>query len=307
MVCFRPMTAWPAAPGGAAGRSFVFSPHKSYEGAKSIQFPCGKCDGCFKTRADEWGVRVVHELQMHGGVGCFLTLTYSDEWLPKDRALDPKAARSFIRRVRRFFKGRRVLYILCGEYGDEGKRPHFHVILFGVDFAEDRFPWKRTGSGAMVYRSPRLEQLWPFGFAHIGEVNAASAAYLARYTMKAAARKVMEGRKFDDATGEITEAPQFLRVSQGIGLSWFNEFSADAFPSDFVIVDGEKRPVPRYYKVKLREQDARTALAVQAQRKAAAREAAPDNTDARLATREEVARLRRQQLRRSLDDGEGVR
>lgn len=306
MVCFRPMTAWPAAPGGAAGRSFVFSPHKSYEGAKAIQFPCGKCDGCFKTRADEWGVRVMHELQMHGGVGCFVTLTYSDEWLPKDRALDPAAARSFVRRVRRFFKGRHVLYILCGEYGDEGKRPHFHAILFGVDFVEDRYPWKRSGSGAVIYRSPRLEQLWPFGFAHIGEVTPKSAAYLARYTMKGAAKKVAEARKFDAETGEVRDVPQFLRVSQGIGLAWFEAFASDAFPSDFVVIEGEKRPVPRYYKAKLRERDGKTALRVQAQRKAAARAGAADQTDARLAVREELARLRQQQLRRSLDEGEGV-
>lgn len=298
------MTAYPAAP-GAQNRSFVFSPTKSYHGAKPVQFPCGKCDGCLHSRANEWGVRVAHELQMHDGVGSFLLLTYSEENLPVDRALDPVAMRSFIRRVRRHFR-RRVVYLLCGEYGDEGKRPHYHVILFGVDFREDRVPWKRLDSGSMLYRSATLEQLWPFGFAHIGEVTPASASYLARYTMKGAAKKEAAATKFDPETGEVRRVPQFFRASNGIGRRWFERFGGDAFPSDFVIIEGRKCAVPRYYKTKLRAADGMAALRVDVKRKAGARRGAADKTDARLAVREEVAALRMKRLARSVDDGEVV-
>jgi hypothetical protein len=300
MPCFRPMTAYPAAP-DAANKAFVFSPQKSYAGAKAIYFPCGKCDGCLKVKADAWGVRAVHELQMHQGIGCFLTLTYDEDHLPRDGALEPEELKLFLLRVTRH-TGKRAVYICCGEYGDAGKRPHYHAILFGVDFSADRYLWQRTDSGSLIYRSPTLERLWPYGFSSIGEANAASAAYLARYTMKSAAAK--EAAKFDRKTGEVRLVPQFFRVSNGIGRRWFDKFSSDVFPCDFVVLDGRKVAVPPYYKVLLRARDQKANLRIDAKRKAAARLHAADKTDSRLAEREEVARLRSKRLVRSVDGGD---
>ena len=39
----------------------------------------------------------------------------------------------------------------------------------------------------------------------------------------------------------------FRSLKPGIGHEWFRRFTSDCFPLDRVIVDGQPRPVPRYY------------------------------------------------------------
>jgi len=41
----------------------------------------------------------------------------------------------------------------------------------------------------------------------------------------------------------------------GIGAEWYQQYSSDAFPSDFLIADGKKFSVPKYYLNKLEKTD----------------------------------------------------
>ena len=144
---------------------------------------------------------------------CFITLTYDNEYCPKDYSLNYEDFQLFMKRLRKRFKGFQVVtnypekkirnkwgkvidtisldpydeypirFYMCGEYGENFGRPHFHACLFNFDFVDKTY-WSKSPGGSKIYRSDILEDLWPFGFSSIGEVNFQSAAYVARYIMK---------------------------------------------------------------------------------------------------------------------------
>jgi len=279
MPCFRPVEAWYSADRTAAGkRRLVFSPSGGF--GSPIKVPCGKCTGCLETRAAEWATRISHELQSWSEA-CFLTLTYREESLPPGASLDPSHLCLFFKRLRtclgRRADPRRVRYFACGEYGEIGGRPHYHVVLFGFDFRGDR---KRvaTRNGFDVYTSELLEKLWTFGSCEIGSVTPGSAMYVARYV----------NAKADGASRALGRHPEFQRVSQGIGRAWVARYGED-LRGDFVVQLSQtraiKRKVPRYYD-KLR--DPAYVEQLKARRKKLAQKSWRDNTPRRLADRGEV-------------------
>lgn len=265
-----------------------------------MQLPCGQCIGCRMGKADEWATRLWHEAQTHDR-SAFITLTFNDEHLPADGSIRVRDVQLFIKRTRKRLGHNRVRFFACGEYGGDCSRPHYHVILYGFDFP-DRYPWRKSESGHLCYRSPLLEELWPYGYAELGTVTRESLGYVARYVLKKVngAAKAEHYRRVDPVTGEVHQvAPEFITMSTrpGIGAEWYTRFKGDAFPSDFVVVNGQKKPVPRYYKKKL---DFGPALRVTAKRQVKAAKHADNNTPDRLATREEVQHRRVQRLKRTI-------
>lgn len=275
-------------------------------GVPGITLSCGQCIGCRLDKAREWSTRIAHEGAMHER-SSFLTLTYSDEHIPHNYSLDKRTMQLFMKRLRKTLNVK-VRYYLVGEYGGKFLRPHYHVILFGYDFP-DKYPWRKTGSGYIQYRSPTLESVWAYGNAEIGTVTPESAGYCARYVTKKITgdRAYEHYQRMHPFTGEIWRvAPEFSLQSNrpGIGASWFDKYQSDAFPDDFVTINGSKRPVPRYYK---RLWDAEQTSGVPGarltwERKSRALKRAPDNTPERLAVREESQHLKAKRLNRELDD-----
>lgn len=263
--------------------------------------PCGQCIGCRLAKSVDWATRIHHEAQMHDA-NCFVTLTYGPEHLPRDGSICIRELQLFMKRLRKKLGHNRVRFFGCGEYGDLGRRPHYHVILFGWS-PFDTIAWRKTKSGFVVSRSPLLEQVWPYGHVEVGTVTHQSAAYVARYCIKKVNGREADAhyRRVDPETGEVWNVqPEFICMSTkpGIGSAWFSEFAGDAFPSDFVVVDGLKRPVPNYYKRKLDEYD---QFEVTTKRMERAAKHADNNTPERLATREESQLLRAERLQRELD------
>jgi len=276
---------------------------QSYAGARSLQIPCGQCLGCRLDKARDWATRMTHEAQMHS-VNIFVTPTYDDQHLPPNGSLCKRDLQLFNKRLRNELGSFR--FFASGEYGPSTLRPHYHAIYFGLDF-EDKVLHKSTGTGALLYRSPTLDRIWGLGHILFALFFPESAEYVARYTTKKlggeAALTAYERLVFDPVTGEprrVEVEPVFALMSlrPGIGSTWFDQFASDAFPSDFVVIDGQKRPVPAYYRGKLSE---REQLAIVAARKAAARKHAGNNTDARLLVRDESRRLKAKRLIRDLD------
>jgi hypothetical protein len=317
MPCYCPIDAWPPA-NPAADRRPVFSPGLSYKGARPFMLPCGRCNGCLDDKARDWGLRCAHEVQhwtSRGRGSSFIRLSYASEHLPAGGTLVAGDLVRFVRRVKAWLRDQpenqagelwRISYLGCGEYGDRGHRPHYHVALFGCDFSQDRYAWAKSGSGAVLYRSPTLERLWPFGHSTLGEVNAKSGAYMARYTFKGAKRDPAQYRRVDPATGEVYEvAPQFLRMSlkPAIGFRWYEQFKADCF-SDFLVIDGKKVPVPRYYRRRLAAEDPELWRQMTARRVARMQQHREDQTDSRLLVRMEAKALRQARLAREVDDAE---
>lgn len=251
MACTRPLHAYKT----AAGKVIV---GKGKGGVSDDGFavPCGQCKSCRLRDAQDKAVRCMHELQT-AGKGCFITLTYDKAHLPDDLSIDMETWKKFAKRLRKRVGPFR--FLMCGEYGDEGNRPHYHFLAFGIDFAEDRQLYSDK-PGYNLYRSPTLEKAWPFGFSIIGDITFESASYVARYTMKKQSTQVLtkgdvwvpneKYRRIDPSTGEdwyVT--PEFSSCSRayGLGTDWFHRYWSDVYPHDFVVVSGRKLRPPKFY------------------------------------------------------------
>ena len=149
---------------------------------KSIRVPCRSCVECVIGYSNQWATRVAAEASCHRE-NCFITLTYNDENLPKDNQVAVREVQLFLKRLRKSLGKKRIRYFACGEYGEKGGRPHYHVIIFGHSFS-DRYFLKFDNRKNPIYRSPSLEKLWTKGFSSVGEVNRDSARYAAKYMQK---------------------------------------------------------------------------------------------------------------------------
>jgi len=201
----------------------------------------------------------MHEAKMHSE-NSFLTLTYAPEFLPASGSLVVEDCQLFMKRLRKFLEPKKVRFFLCGEYGEQLSRPHYHVILFGHDF-RDKVKLVDQ-AGLVVYESRDLANIWGKGMVRVGSVTFESASYVASYALK----KVTNNKEYIDAAGKVWPSadahykgrcPEFLLMSRkpGIGRAWYDLFSSDVFPSDEVIVRGRSCRPPRYYGTLLKVRD----------------------------------------------------
>lgn len=254
MTCTSPVDAWM----GPKGTGIVFSQNATYRGAKQFRIPCGKCIRCRLDWARDWGTRVGHELQMAGHNGCFVTLTYADEHLPPDGGLSVRDMQLFIKRLRFEFSDTRVRYFCGGEYGEKLWRPHYHMILIGISFDDERKPWRQT-KGGISYRVPTLERLWstdagvPIGNVEVMDANERAAEYCARYTVKKVGGDpaIKHYSRHHPVTGEVFQvAREFMLSSRkpGLGHSFFAKYKDEIINSGCVrMSDGSRRRIPKYY------------------------------------------------------------
>lgn len=226
----------------------------------------------------------MHEASQHRD-NVYVTLTYRDETLPPHRSLDYRDFQLFLKRVRKRFQPFR--FYMCGEYGEQEQRPHYHACLFGLTFPDLKHHHKNE-NGDVLYTTATLDQLWgkndPDNAPSLaGAVTLQSAGYCARYILQ-------------KKTGDLAEAhygkrtPDFNRMSlrPGIGATWVHRFRSDVFPCDYVITDGRKDRVPRYYDTLNERFDADQLAAVKLARQLSAEPHRLDNTTSRLAVKEVV-------------------
>lgn len=314
MTCYHPLKAWSPASKVDGGR-FVFDATKALNPDNPTKLPCGQCVGCRGDRSQAWAIRCHHEASIASS-SCFITLTYDDEHVPSDYSVKLRDWQLFMMRLRKRF-GSGIRFFGCGEYGEQGLRPHYHALLFNFDFPDKTFYSKRQGH--RVFKSEALSELWPFGLSEIGSVTIQSAGYCSEYV-----QKKITGKRADDhyfrvspIDGQVHRvAPEFATMSRrpGIGTEWFERFASDAFPSDFLVVDGRKMKPPAFYLRRLSEgapapeapffspppEVSQEGVRRKRRRAAAASSVRENSTPARLAVREVVKLSRRSRLVRSL-------
>ena len=256
MSCFAPLRGWWSRERTPLGkRRVVFSGSEGYADLP-VDVPCGQCIGCRQEQKRQMAIRCMHEASLHDE-NCFLTLTYDDAHLPEYGSLRKADFQKFMKRLRKFFAPRRVRFLHSGEYGDDKLRPHYHALLFGVDFP-DKYKWSTRGRFP-VYRSPTLETLWKGGQSEIGTVTYASAAYVAKYCVKKLTG--VEGHEqykaLDHRTGELVPVEaEYATMSRrpGIGAEWYRKYGEEVYRDGTVVIDGVEVRAPRYYD-KLAEED----------------------------------------------------
>lgn len=301
MTCFRPIGAYRYYDMQAGKIKYTISQKFVFEGAHSFEnvcFPCGKCVGCRVDHARQWSVRCVHEASLYPS-NCFITLTFNDENLDSSRSLDKRYFVLFMKRLRKKF-GSGIRFFHCAEYGEKFKRPHHHALLFNFDFPDKLpFPSLRVGSPFPLFRSPSLEELWPYGYSSVGSVTLQSAGYVARYALK----KVNGLDSVDHYGGRL---PEYITMSNrpGIGYGWIEKYLSDVYPSDSVVFSGSSvrfKPPPYYDKIfRLRNSEGFDMLKEERERSAIL---SLDNSPERLVVREQVLRSRLCKLKRSYENG----
>lgn len=236
---------------------------------------------------------------------CFVTLTYAPGNLPPNASLEHNDYQLFMKRVRKHYQGRTIRYYMCGEYGEQEQRPHYHACLFNVDFREDRQLKGKSGSGFPYFEQKELTRLWPLGFATVQDLVPETASYCARYIMKKAlGENAKTAYNIIDEDGVITSrAPEYSAMSlkPGIGAAWYDKYKRDVYPHDFVIQNGQQKQVPRYYDKLLKREKAIILDEIEHARQVRGQAAAPDNTDARRLVRETVHLAKVSTLQRNLE------
>lgn len=286
-------------------RLLTFNPKHAVDSATGVvDLPCGRCLGCRLEKARDYAVRCSHEASLYEH-NSFITLTFHDDHLPLDYSVHLREFQLFMKRLRQEVKTP-IRFFACGEYGGKTLRPHYHALIFNYSFPDKTKLHHQNHHQNQLFTSNQLTKIWPYGFNTIGSVNYQSAGYVARYSLK----KVGDADKRHTdyytrihplSLTPVTVQPEFLTMSRmpGIGSGWYDKFKSDCFPSDFLVVDGRKVPVPAYYLRKLQEEEQQ--LVKRRRRAAAAKTERSEKSDARRYVKAVVRNSRIQPLQRNLE------
>lgn len=222
---------------------------KTYQAKAGFATNCGKCYDCIKRKITDWTTRLHFETMYSKSEPIFLTLTYNDEHLKKPH---PKARYATLckRDLQLFFKRLRknslkaglihtkdLRYLAVGEYGSKNKRPHYHILLFNANHEQCTAAWQKGGK--------------EIGELYFGDVTEKSISYVVGYAL---ATKSHQKHVFQNNL--ISE---FHLYSNGLGKVYTTRTAAifhnrrvyEGEHANFIMIDGVKRPIPRYYADKI--------------------------------------------------------
>ncbi len=279
MACNKPIPVW------SIRGEISFTPEKSGD-HYTMEIPCGKCTQCRLDHSRERTIRCINEASMYEN-NSFVTLTISDENMPKDKSLDYEMFKTFMKKLRwhESQKGNKLKYFVCGEYGGELKnkdntwiwdrstyqdhkkpkypRAHFHALIFNY-WPDDADILYMNHMQQEVYTSKKLQKIWGNGHVSFGEVTTMSCGYVARYVMKKQNTNEKTGfiAKYnqpliDKETGELIcihpEKPEFAfgSTQPAIGAKWLEQYwNTDCFNQGYLLgpePEYKKYTIPRYY------------------------------------------------------------
>lgn len=154
-----------------------------------------------------------------------VTLTYADQCLPPGGKLQLEHMQKFFRAIRK--RGHYVRYFWAGEYGPKTHRPHYHALMFGMDFLEqsEKLP---TGD----YVSPLLADFWQHGTHQVTPFSMATACYVAGYV--------------DKKNNDLDTLSRMSR-KPGLGYQYLALHADTLLRLGHVVVEGRSFPLPHRY------------------------------------------------------------
>ncbi len=304
MTCYRPLHGYRAKTVNKSGkRSITFKMSEAFRDLP-VTVPCGTCIGCLTDRSQAWAIRCVHESKLYKQ-NSFVTLTYNDENLPLYGSLVKKDFQQFIKNLRQKIAPNRFRYFHAGEYGNEKNRPHYHALLFNLDFMDRKL--YTENNGVKLYTSEFLHSVWKKGFCTVGDLTLKTAAYTARYTIKKHSRTEeyyhIEGNILDESNIIVHRLQQeYCTMSRrpGIGQKHFEKYNNEIYPDDFVVSEGRKKSVPKYYDNQYEILNKNKYKSIKIKRKYKASLNAENNTQQRLDVRERIKQKKINLLLRKL-------
>lgn len=211
---------------------------------QEMSVPCGRCAFCLATKRSDWVQRLAVEWK-HSSGSCFVTLTYANPhltWKNGQSQLVKADLQKWFKRVRK--AGYRFRYYAVGEYGSQTYRPHYHVLVFGS------------------VPEHAIRKAWDKGTVHIGQITLASCGYCCKYVINSKDWKMKKGREKPFA---------IMSRKPGIGSQYLTKAMVAWHKSDrknYMISDGQKRHLPRFYKEKIFSKIDRVRIANRDQRAA---------------------------------------
>lgn len=222
---------------------------RMYLGRKVVMWcPCGKCEECKKDKQNEYIIRTIEEAMKIKGNVYFVTLTYAPANVPlvvdedgeideetgemsTKMSLDHEDIKAWKKRVNRKFERRYgyrpdYSYCLCGEYGPQTNRPHYHALFMGLKpedmetFNED---WRKN------YGFVCCKRISKFDVPRV-------AAYVAKYITK-----FDELENPDVMKGKVVKPRKI--TSQGYGMpskERWHQMKIDVMGEDYSIEDLKK-------------------------------------------------------------------
>lgn len=305
MACYQPIVAYRSRYPDASGKFPVVFDISDAWSDRQIKIPCGNCIGCRLDRAKAWAIRCMHESSMHDD-NSFITLTYDDVHLPKNGSLDHRDFQLFMKKLRREIAPKKIRFFQCGEYGSKMKRPHYHALIFGLDFRDDMC---YSNIATKLFSSKLLERCWDKGFNLVGNLTFESASYVTGYILKKVNDRdsLTRYNPVSFVTGEIIYLrPEYITMSRrpGIGSNWFDKFKKEVYNNDEVIIRGGKMRPPRYYDKKFKLSNPDDWELIAKKRQSQPKNVLENSTDERLKVREVVALASLKLKSRSYENGQ---
>lgn len=270
MPCYHPLRAFPVGehPSGKpkyrimeyAAQSVPDEFGNIIHASQSIPIPCGKCIGCRLQYSRDWANRCMLELQYHDSA-YFLTLTYDNEHLPYNEFINPdtgeisqapvhtlvkKDFQDFMKRLRKN-TSQKIRFFGCGEYGSDTHRPHYHIIVFGLELNDLKI-LKTNFRGEIYYTSPTIEKCWKKGYSLVCDVTWDTCAYVARYVTKK-----LNGKLAKEVYEDFNLQQPFSLMSRrpGIAAQYFYDNYEHIYRYDRINLStasgGKSFKPPRYY------------------------------------------------------------
>lgn len=231
MPCLSPLTITVKSR-GSVGKSF-------------FNVPCRQCMCCRLKKVQS--LRMMSDLYlydryMNGQGASFVTLTYSDAFLPVNDSGIITLRKSDFQKFNKRFRINLMRnnlnipykFIACGEYGGKLSRPHYHIIMLGITqaIADEFVPlsWNHIKNG----------------ISDIGSLARGGLNYVLKYCTKASLGN--DAKKLYDDNG--VERP-FICHSKSLELDYFNRNLQEIEDNNFALRHkGKLVTLPNYYRKK---------------------------------------------------------
>lgn len=180
--------------------------------------PCGQCLNCRINDSRAWYVRTRFEIKKpERPFLYFLTLTFSDEFLPQDGLCTKSELKKFLNNLNTSFN-LHMRYYSCSDYGSEHHRPHYHALI----------------CSSKKITPEQCRRIWKKGFIYLKVMKPWNIKYVVRYTVK------KQAVNYD-------EKAYFRLISKG----WGNNVKDFYTGQEYFIFDGKKFGISPYLRDKL--------------------------------------------------------
>lgn len=239
---------------------------------KATIIPCGKCIGCrLESSRQKANQGSLEASMLEQDRTWFATITYDDDhiyvpeliedehgitWIDIDAeeewggSLVGKDLQDFVKRLRYHVKQKYPLdyvgnpvnnelrFMMCGEYGGQTERPHYHLIIFGLYLPIEDLYAPRMKNGDVYYQSKILETAWDKGISNITPASWNTIAYVGRYVTK----KISGDKAIEYYARKGQAEKEFYRCSNrpGIGKSYYDKNWIQIYNEDKVLIKTKK-------------------------------------------------------------------